>query len=604
MEALSFHEELKQRNEDLNILITFIRAVHKSSNLEEIYRVALDSVVKLENVDIACIYLVNEIGNEAVMQDHRNFPEGFIQKAGRIPHPKGVTWKVINTREILNVKNAEKDPDVGPAGRDLGFRSMLGIPINLEGKTIGVIWLLSYREHLFTKSEEELLISIGSQIAIAIARAKQTRELAERNRNLSILSAISQSVHQSIDLDHIYKTILDVTKDLKFIDLVSVYLVEGEGDEREAVLQIHRGYTEEYIIRASRIPYGRGVTWKVIESGEPVYFPDASDPSTTIGPTGKTLGKRALLCIPVKSGNGTIGMISFSSFEKVSFSEQELDFLLSLGNQIGTAIAKVKIFEKMKQRTQELRILYENIKSAQERLIQSEKLASLGQLVLNIAHEVNNPLTPILGYSRLLLDKPKVDTERRQNAIEVIYKSAERLKKVVENLLSFSQEGKPGREYININYLIERAIELRGYDLKLGDIEIIKDLSPELPRIVADPNQIQQVFTNIILNAEQAMADTEKKGQLKVRTRVKEEGVVDISFSDNGPGIPKEILGKVFDPFFTTKPVGKGTGLGLSISYGIIRDHGGDIYALSEDGKGATLIIELPIFEEPILAKG
>ncbi len=604
MEALSFHEELKQRNEDLNILITFIRAVHKASNLEEIYRVALDSVVELENVDIACIYLVNEIGNEAVMQDHRNFPEGFIQKAGRIPHPKGVTWKVINTREILNVKNAEKDPDVGPAGRDLGFRSMLGIPINLEGKTIGVIWLLSYREHLFTKSEEELLTSIGSQIAIAIARAKQTRELAERNRNLSILSAISQSVHQSIDLDHIYKTILDVTKDLKFIDLVSVYLVEGEGDEREAVLQIHRGYTEEYIIRASRIPYGRGVTWKVIEGGEPVYFPDASDPSTTIGPAGKTLGKRALLCIPVKSGNGTIGMISFSSFEKVSFSEQELDFLLSLGNQIGTAIAKVKIFEEMKQRTQELRILYENIKSAQERLIQSEKLASLGQLVLNIAHEVNNPLTPILGYSRLLLDKPKVDTERRQNAIEVIHKSAERLKKVVENLLSFSQEGKPGREYVNINYLIERAIELRGYDLKLGDIEIIKELSPELPRIVADPNQIQQVFTNIILNAEQAMADTEKKGQLKVRTRVKEEGVVDISFSDNGPGIPKEILGKVFDPFFTTKPVGKGTGLGLSISYGIIRDHGGDIYALSEDGKGATLIIELPIFEEPILAKG
>jgi signal transduction histidine kinase len=604
MEALGFHEESKLRIEHLNILITLIQTLHKSSNLEDVYRVSLDSVVELDSVDIACIYLVDEIKNEVVMQDHRNFPEEFIRRASRNPYPKGVTWKVINTGKILNVMNAEKDPDVGPAGRDLGFRSMLGIPIVLEGRGIGAIWLLGYRERLFTKPDEELLISIGTQIALAIARLKQTKELEERDKNLSILSAVSQSVHQSIDLDYIYKTFLDAIKDLKFIDLVSLYLVEGEGDRREAVLQVHQGNPEGYLKRASRIPYGREITWKVITTGELVYYPDANNLSPRLRLAGRDLGIHALLSIPVKLGNEVLGVIHFASIRKASFTEQQLNFLSSLGNQIGMAITKVKIFEQMNQQTQELKVLFENLKSAQERLIQSEKLAYLGKLLSNLAHEVNNPLTPILGYSRLLLDKPNVDTGRRQSALEVIHKSASRLKNVIENLLSFSQDRKPGREYVDINCLIEKALELRGYDLKVGEISIIKDLSPELPRIVADPNQIQQVFTNIIINAEQAMADAGNWGQLKVITRIKGEGVVMISFADNGPGIPKEILGKVFDPFITTKPVGKGEGLGLSISYGIIMDHGGDFYALSEEGKGAIFIIELPILEEPILAKG
>ncbi|MER3447980.1 MAG: hypothetical protein C4291_14635, partial [Candidatus Dadabacteria bacterium] len=196
MKALNFHDELKQKNESLNILTALIRAVYESSNLEEVYGIVLDSVIELESVDIACIYLVDEIKNEAVIQDHRNVPEEFIRRAGRIPYPKGATWKVINRGKILNVMNAEKDPDVGPVGRELGFRSMLGIPINLEGRTIGVIWLLSYKERLFTGYEEELLSSIGTQIATVISRVKQTKELEEINRNLSFLSEISQAIHQ------------------------------------------------------------------------------------------------------------------------------------------------------------------------------------------------------------------------------------------------------------------------------------------------------------------------------------------------------------------------------------------------------------------------
>ena len=160
MESVDFYEELKQKNEDLKILISLIQAVYKSSNLEEIYNVALDSVVKLENVDMMVTYLVDEEKREAVIQSHRNVPEDYIRRAGRIPYPKGVTWKVINTGTILNVEDIQKDPDIGPAGRALGHHSLLGIPIVLEKKVIGVIWFLSYKERKFSETEVSLLSTL------------------------------------------------------------------------------------------------------------------------------------------------------------------------------------------------------------------------------------------------------------------------------------------------------------------------------------------------------------------------------------------------------------------------------------------------------------
>ncbi len=597
-------DNLFQVYDDLKIISNLIQVVYKSSNLKEVYRVALESVMQLENVDIVMIYLIDDQKNEAVLQAQRNLPEDYIRRAGRIPFPQGATWKVINTRRVLDIEDVRKDTDVGFAGKALGHRSALGMPIFLEEKVIGVIWFLSYKELKFNVREVNLLSTLGTQIAIAIAKAKQTKEREKSNKDLSMLSRFSQAVHQLVDLDQIFKTVLDIAKELKFIDVVSVYLVEGEGDKSAAVLQVHWGYPEEYLKRACRIPHGRGVTWKVIESGKPVYYKDASDPSTPVGPAGKALGARALLSIPVKSGDEIIGVVHFSSLEKTSFTQQELDFLLSLGNQIGTAMAKAMMFEEMKQRAQELKALYENLKDTQERLIQSERLASLGDLVSSISHEIHNPLTPIIGYSQRLLMQPDLDEQKKQS-LEIIHSSALRVEKIIDKLLLFSRRYKPTREYVDINNIIEQTIEFRDYQLKLGNIEVIKDLDPKLPKTMADPNQLQHVFLNIILNAEQAIGDALGKGHLVVRTRAKQGGIIEISFTDDGPGIPKEIIVKIFDPFFTTKPVDKGTGLGLSVSYGIIRGHGGEIYALSgEGGKGATFKIELPILkEEAIITK-
>ena len=231
----------------------------------------------------------------------------------------------------------------------------------------------------------------------------------------------------------------------------------------------------------------------------------------------------------------------------------------------------------------------------QERLLQSEKMSSVGQLVSGVAHELNNPLTGIMGFAQLLLLRDLEEITRRQ--VETIYAEAERASKIVSNLLTFARRRKAQKEPANLNTLVERVLELRNYDLRVRNINTELDLDAALPETMADANQIQQVFLNIIINAEQAMrgdGGEGAEGTLRIRSSISDGNVV-VAFHDSGPGMSAETLRRIFDPFFTTKEAGEGTGLGLTISYGIIDDHGGRIWAESEQGRGTTFVIELPI---------
>lgn len=226
----------------------------------------------------------------------------------------------------------------------------------------------------------------------------------------------------------------------------------------------------------------------------------------------------------------------------------------------------------------------------------ASRLASVGEMAAGVAHEINNPLTGVIGYAQLLVDREDVPFDIRKD-LSVINEGAQRVAGIVKRLLTFSRQTKSERKYVDINELIENTLALRDYHLKVNNIKVITQMAPDLPETVADPGQMQQVLLNLIVNAETEMKLAHGKGKLAITTE-KSDNTIKICVKDDGPGIKPEVIDKIFNPFFTTREVGQGTGLGLSLCYGIIAEHKGRIYAESKAGKGATFIVELPVVIE------
>jgi signal transduction histidine kinase len=299
------------------------------------------------------------------------------------------------------------------------------------------------------------------------------------------------------------------------------------------------------------------------------------------------MARAALLSLPVigfwcvKTSQAPMAVREFRVFVTLG-AVLPLGFLVSLRHELIDA-ERLRLLRASRESI-------DNLKRLQMQFVQSEKLASIGQLAAGAAHEINNPLTAILGYSDLLIDDPSVG-ERPRRLAEKIRDQARRTKTLVNNLLSFARQvPSEQRSLVDVNAVVTSSAQLRRLDLRGKNIRIELQTGAAIPAVRGDPNQLLQVFFNIINNAVDAMEEV-NGGTLTVRTLC-ERGNVVILFSDTGPGITEPRL--VFDPFYTTKPVGKGTGLGLSICYGLIRDHGGQISCFNRPEGGATFRIEIP----------
>ena len=232
-------------------------------------------------------------------------------------------------------------------------------------------------------------------------------------------------------------------------------------------------------------------------------------------------------------------------------------------------------------------------KAIEQQLRQAEKLSALGQLIAGVAHELNNPLAVIMGYAQLLAKEPE-QPEKTVDGLQKILHESERASKIVRNLLTFARPREPQMAVVQINNVVKNVVETHQYDFRSAGMEVTCHLSPDIPYTKADPNQVEQVLTNLVSNATQAMLGQAGLRRLELTTEVV-DNAIRITIGDTGPGIPGHILGKIFDPFFTTKAPGKGTGLGLSLSYSIVEEHRGKIWVQSEVGAGTRFYVELPI---------
>jgi two-component system, NtrC family, sensor kinase len=235
----------------------------------------------------------------------------------------------------------------------------------------------------------------------------------------------------------------------------------------------------------------------------------------------------------------------------------------------------------------------------QAKLAHAEKMATIGRLVSGVAHEVNNPLAAILGFTDLLLENPEVPSAARED-LQIILQETQRTKEIVQDLLSFARQRPAQKEPVQINAVLRQTIKLRSYDFSSHGVEVIEEFEENLSPTLGDAQQLQQVFLNILNNAYDAIQESGNHGRIRIRTRRAEDDI-EVAFMDNGTGVPDPE--RIFDPFFTTKQVGKGTGLGLSICYGIVRAHGGEILCWNNTGEsGSTFVIRLPAATETALA--
>jgi len=264
----------------------------------------------------------------------------------------------------------------------------------------------------------------------------------------------------------------------------------------------------------------------------------------------------------------------------------------SVGNFMGQVLLIHDITDRIKA---------EDERRDMERKAQlASRLSTVGQMAAGICHEINNPLTVVIGYSDLLTNKDIPENIKQE--LGYIREGGHRVADIVRQLLAFARNMQPTRTMVDINDIVSQTLRLREHQLRIANINVLTELAPNLPHTLADPGQIQQVFLNIVLNAETEMKSAHGQGTLMVKTEWVND-TIRISFKDNGPGISTENLSNIFDPFFTTRKIGEGTGLGLSVCHGIITEHNGRIYAQSQLDNGATFIVELPIVSEPAAAQ-
>jgi two-component system NtrC family sensor kinase len=413
-------------------------------------------------------------------------------------------------------------------------------------------------------------------------------EMRRRNRELNALNAMAVIATQSFDLDEILNLTLRQVISLFGAETGSVYLAaEPDGTYRR---RAGWGPRSEARVRMAEVIFPEGLGDLVMRSRAEVVTQDFL-PHLPAAVVEFVCADRLPFWIWVVlwSKDKPIGIMGIASREDRHYSSNDENLLVAISRQLATTIEKVQLYEETCR-------AYEDLRRTQEQLLQSEKMSAVGQLISGVAHELNNPLTAILGYAQLLegagLDHQSADYVRK------LFKQAQRTHRVVQNLLSFARQRKPQKQEVDLRKVLEESLTLREYDLKVNNVSLEREIPDDLPSVVADPHQLEQVFLNVINNALDAMVEGSGSGVLKVRV-FKKDAYVCVEFDDSGPGIKDP--SRIFDPFYTTKSVGKGTGLGLSICYGIVKEHGGEIVARNREEGGATIEVRLLASEKPAL---
>ncbi|MBI2218377.1 MAG: GAF domain-containing protein [Candidatus Rokubacteria bacterium] len=573
-------EAERQARERQRAYVEIVKEVAAEDDFERLFGIIGRRVCELSGADSAMISLVE--GSDVVIRGAYRF-EPVADALMRQPIAESRAGRVVRTRTAYAASDMREDPHWRDSVRArMGYRAILDVPIVLRDEVIGVLSVLSRAPRPFSDEDVSLLVELAGHVAAAIDRTNLVGELKGRLAESQTLLSVSQAVSSTLDLAEMMRRVAKATAAALGADMVGAYLADAD----QRFLRPIAGYHVPPSLRdVEPIPLeGHALIEAAWARHQPVASSDAAD-DARIDPTAfSRFPHRSLVFIPMIVKGEPIGGLFATWFEQRRVvGDDELRLVEGIARQAAVAIENSRLYEGVKRQMAEL-------KQAQAQLIQSTKLAAIGELVANIAHEINNPLTTVLGFASFLRERLAPGAPGGDE-LTLIEDEAARARDIVRDLLQFSRQTDYQPAMTDLNVILEQVVGMLRRQGATDAITVNEHYASDLPPIEVDVGRIKQVFLNIVNNAIYAMPDG---GTLTIRTAAAGDEL-HLAFQDSGSGIAPENLARVFDPFFTTKPDVSGTGLGLSVSLGIIESHGGTIAVASELGSGSTFTIKLPL---------
>ncbi len=575
MENAELARQTEQKLQETETLLSVSQALASTLDVDALSRQFLRHVARGLGADTVGLWL---------LEDNR---EWLVPLAGyRVP-PE---WLAAVHRRSVVSADAVNDPRIPEdMRRAVPARTQLFVPIVAQEQMIGgfvALWATEARE--LTEAELRLMEAVASQAGVALQNARLFQDNQRRVQELSVLHELSRAVTGQLDQSGLLDTVYQQVARVLEVRSLAVVLLDEEHNRLNVVLRVRDGQRCEDEEPHFYPRDGAGLSGRVFETGRPIRTTDYAADCARLGvtPLPAAVGMPYCLIVPMTAGDRVLGVLSLRSPDH-AFGEADERLLVNIAQLAALMLRSARLYE---ERTR----AFGELASAQDQLVRTEKLRALGEMASGVAHDFNNVLASILGRAQLLLER--IQDVKLRRWLQVIERAAMDGGRTVRRLQDFTgiRRDQPAVA-VELNQVVQQVLETtestwRQDARRRGvEIDVLTDLAERLPNIAGDPAELREAFTNLVLNAVDAMP---KGGQLTLRTS-SPEGQVMVEVIDTGTGIPEPIRQKIFDPFFTTKGP-KGTGLGLSMAYGILARHSGRITVESEEGRGTTFRLIFP----------
>ncbi len=571
---------LQARYDRLNLLFNVGNVIHSTLDPQEALQLITNEAVRLMNASSGSVVLVNPTSGFLEIQASQGLPRNAASLKLRVG--EGITGWVARSGKPARIADVSKDPRY--IAVRLHVQSELAVPLEVNGEIRGVLNVDSDREDAFTDEDQELLQALAIQAARVIQNTWLYEQLRLKAGLFEALINVSRTINSTLNLDDALEVVTREARELMQAKMCSLMMM----DERHEWLDLRAssGAGEAYLGKP-RLSVQESLLGVVVRRKKPMQVANVQTSSRYQRvEIARREGLVSLLSVPLLFGGEAIGTLSVYTGKPYNFSNEEIRILSALAELSAIAIEKAR--------------LYERIVDVEEQLRQNEKLSALGLLAAEVAHEIRNPLTVMkMLYHSLNLNFEAKDP--RSKDARIIGEKMDHLNKIVEQILDFARTAEPRLASVNLNSLVEELGLLVRHKLKNQNVRWTTKLEPELPPILGDATQLEQVFLNLILNAAEAMP---RGGMLTISTRMAagerpEDSHVAVDFADTGEGMTEEQQQRAFTSLLSTTKR-SGTGLGLAIVHRIVEGHHGKLRLKSQPGKGTTISVELPL--QPVTA--